>query len=182
MASPGEEALCRAGRVGAPQRGLQHPGQIFVRRLAQIVRRPLRDRIGRRAPRRIQFFSAHPGELIVQVAHDQQVIRQRAQFGRGSQLELRPLVHAERLIVAVSLHPQQVHAVTPFVQGETVDDRTGALRGEQPLPDQPVFRRLARVVELLKHPRDSFLRRPVQRGVDLQIQPVHRIVAIQAQE
>ncbi len=179
QAAAGEELLAGAGGVAALHGGLQHGRQAAVRRAGDPVGRPAGERVGRLLLDVGQEILRQVAIAGVQLAHDLEVGDQRAQLGRGPQVELRAFVDVERLVQVVGLDAQDV-GVAPALEQHDAEHDLGEVviaHVQQALAGQPDLRREGRIGQAGQHLHHAGLDGGVERGLHGQVHAVQLVEA-----
>src|SRR6185436_3003397 len=116
------QAVAGARRIRTRHRGLQYSIERDARVGGEIRQRPRRDPVARAYRLGAQVHRRPAGVPQIELLHDFQVADERAQLGRGAELELAALDHVERRVKVVYLDADHVAGWSAFAHHDGVDD------------------------------------------------------------
>ena len=173
QAPAGGEGLPGIRRVPPLHRGVQHGPEPLVAGSAEILDGPGRELIAPVHLDGAELVGAERREPGVQRGDDLEIADERAELGRGAEVEARPRIDVERLVEAVRLHAHAVGARRLLVEGEAVDHprRVAPVVEEmEPLEAEGLHDR--GVAQRAQEPRHRFLRGLHERAVGGEIEPI----------
>nr|GEU28068.1 hypothetical protein [Tanacetum cinerariifolium] len=185
-AAAGEEALARVARIlalhGRMQHGRERPRVRVLRQSLEVIDRPQRQLVLRIDVHLGQPGGIEAGELLVQLVHDVEVAHQRAQLGRGTQVQLGAFVDVERLVEVIGLQAQQVVLRALFQQGKAVDHVGGIAIAQHALAGQARFLGALGIAQVAQHLGHRRLGLRVKRAGHVQVEAVQVVHAVIAQQ